>query len=51
MKLASNTGMLVLGVWLILLGALPLLNINFDGQATLLNAIAVVAGVLLLMNK
>jgi hypothetical protein len=51
MKLASNTGMLVLAVWLILFGALPLLNISFDGQQTLLNAVAIAAGVLILMNK
>jgi hypothetical protein len=51
MKLASNTGMLVLGIWLILLGALPLLNISFNGQQTLLNALAIAAGVLILANK
>jgi hypothetical protein len=51
MKLASNTGMLVLAVWLILVGGLPLLNISFDGQQMLLNAVAIAAGVLILMNK
>jgi hypothetical protein len=51
MKLAANSGMLVLGIWLLLLGALPLLNVNFDGQQTLLNILAIAAGVLILMNK
>jgi hypothetical protein len=51
MKLASNTGMMVLGIWLILFGALPLLNISFQGQATVLSVLAVAAGVLILMNK
>ncbi len=51
MKLASNQGMLLLGVWLVLLGGLPLLGISFQGQAALLNVLAVAAGVLILMNK
>jgi hypothetical protein len=51
MKLASNLGMLLLGIWLILTGALPLLNISFQGVGTLLNVLAVAAGVLILMNK
>lgn len=51
MKLASNLGMLLLGVWLVLTGLLPLLNIAFQGQATLMSVLAVVAGVLILMNK
>jgi hypothetical protein len=51
MKLATNTGMLLLGIWLILTGALPLLNIAFQGEATLLSVLAVAAGVFILMNK
>jgi hypothetical protein len=51
MKLAANPGMLVLGIWLILYGAVPLLNLSFEGLPMLLNVLAVVAGVLLLMNK
>ena len=51
MKLASNPGMLVLGIWLILFGALPLLNINFDGLPMLMNVLAIAAGALILMNK
>jgi ABC-type thiamin/hydroxymethylpyrimidine transport system permease subunit len=51
MKIGSNPGMLLLGVWLILSGILPLLNINFQGQAPLLQILAAAAGVLILMNK
>jgi hypothetical protein len=51
MKLASNSGMLVLGIWLVLFGALPLLNINFDARPMVMNLLAVVAGTLILMNK
>jgi hypothetical protein len=51
MKLASNLGMLLLGIWLVLFGALPLLNISFQGQGAILNVLAIAAGVLILMNK
>lgn len=30
MKLTSSIGMLLLGVWLILMGAMPLLNLSFS---------------------
>lgn len=51
MKLASNLGMLLLGIWLVLTGALPLLGIAFQGEAAVLNVLAIAAGVLILMNK
>ena len=51
MKLASNVGMLLLGLWVILYGAFPLLNIPFQGRDGLLHILAVAAGALILMNK
>ena len=51
MKLASNSGMMLLGIWLVLYGALPLLKISFDGQEPLMRLLAVAAGALVLMNK
>jgi hypothetical protein len=51
MKLASNTGMMLLGIWLILLGTLPILGIQFELQGMLLNGLAIAAGVMILMNK
>jgi hypothetical protein len=51
MKIASNPGMLLLGIWLILTCALPLLNISFQGQVPLLQILGIAAGVLILMNK
>jgi hypothetical protein len=41
--------MLLLGVWLVLTGALPLLNINLD--ARLLGILAAAAGAMILANK
>jgi hypothetical protein len=49
MKLASNLGMLLLGIWLIISGAAQLLNFGFPPQ--ILAALAVAAGVMILMNK
>jgi hypothetical protein len=50
MKLASNTGMMLLGIWLILYGVVPLLRLDFDVSAVL-QILAVAAGAFLLMNK
>lgn len=49
MKLSNNLGMLLLGIWLILTGSLPLLNLNFAASGTLLAILAVAAGVLILL--
>jgi hypothetical protein len=51
MKLTSSIGMFLLGVWLILVGAMPLLNLSFQGSATILNVLAVVAGCFLVVGK
>jgi hypothetical protein len=51
MKLAANSGMLVLGIWLILFGALPLLDIDFAARPTVMNLLAIAAGALILTNK
>jgi len=51
MKLAANPGMLLLGIWLILTGLLPLLNLNFNGLGLLMNILAIAAGALILMNR
>ena len=51
MKLASNTGMLLLGIWLVLTGLIPLLHLDFQALPTLMNVLAVAAGAMILMNK
>jgi hypothetical protein len=50
MKLATNTGMMLLGIWLILYGLIPLLNLNLN-IGPLLNILAIAAGVLILMDR
>jgi hypothetical protein len=51
MKLPKNLGMLLLGVWLILTGLIPLLNLTFSGLGTLLAALAIAAGALILLGR
>ncbi len=50
MKISSNLGMILLAIWLILTGLLPLLGISFPGAATLLAILAIAAGVLILLG-
>ena len=53
MSSPRNLGMLLLAVWLILFGVLsaPFLGISFTYSGDLLAVLAIVAGVLLLLQK
>ena len=47
-----NLGMLLLGLWLILTGLLPLLNIRVSSTvATGLGVLGIVAGILILLRR
>jgi hypothetical protein len=48
MKLTKNLGMLLLGIWLILSGVIPLLHLSFSGLGTLMAILAIAAGALIL---
>jgi hypothetical protein len=51
MTMPKSLSMRVLAVWLILTGALALLHISFPYERTVLDVIAIAAGVLLLVGK
>ncbi len=51
MKLTRNIGMLLLAIWLILTGLIPLLNFSFSGQGTAMAILAIAAGVLILVGR
>jgi len=51
MKVTRNLGMLLLGVWLIATGLIPLLNVSFSGLGTLMAALAIAAGVLIIVGR
>jgi hypothetical protein len=43
--------MLLLGVWLIIYGLIPLLELSFSGLGTLMSVLAIAAGALILIGK
>lgn len=51
MKLTKNLGMLLLGIWLIFNGLIPLLNLSFSGLGTLMAILAIAAGGFILVGR
>jgi hypothetical protein len=49
--LTRNLGMLLLAIWLMLGGLMPLLNLSFSGAGTVMAIIAIAAGVLILIGR
>lgn len=47
----KNLGRLLLAIWLILQGIIPLINFSFSGLDLVLALLAVAAGVLLILNR
>lgn len=50
-RLTRNLGMLLLAIWLILSGLMPLLHFSFSGAGTIMAILAVAAGVLILVGR
>ena len=50
-RLLLNPGMTLLAVWLIAVGAVPLLGIGSPGVSTIMSITAIAAGVLLLWQR
>jgi hypothetical protein len=49
---SRNLGMLLLGIWLILTGLLPLLNVRISPTVSMgLAVLAIVAGILILLRR
>ncbi len=51
MKLTKNLGMLLLGIWLILTGLIPLMHLGISGLGTIMTILAIAAGVLILLGR
>jgi hypothetical protein len=51
MKVTKNLGMLLLGIWLIATGLIPLLNLSFSGLGTLMAILAIAAGALIVVGR
>jgi hypothetical protein len=50
-RLTGDLGMLLLGLWLILTGLIPLLNLSYSGLGVILQVLAIAAGVLILQGR
>jgi hypothetical protein len=51
MKVTKNLGMLLLGIWLIATGLIPLLDLSFSGLGTVMAILAIAAGALILVGR
>jgi hypothetical protein len=51
MKFTKNLGMLLLGIWLILSGLIPLLHLSFSALGLLMAILAIVAGAFILLGR
>jgi hypothetical protein len=51
MGLTKNIGMILLAVWLILSGLIPLLNLSFSGVGMLMAILAIAAGVFIVIGR
>jgi hypothetical protein len=51
MQVTKNLGMLLVGIWLIATGLIPLLNLSFSGLGTLMAVLAIAAGACILVGR
>ena len=51
MRITKNVGMLLLAVWLIVTGLIPLLNLSFSGLGTIMAILAIAAGALIIVGR
>ena len=51
MRVTKNLGMLLLGIWLILTGLLPMLHVGLGELGIAMELLAIVAGALILLGR
>jgi len=51
MKFTRNIGMLLLAVWLVLTGLIPLLKLSFSGLSVVMAVLAIAAGILIVVGR
>ena len=51
MKVTRNLGMLLLALWLVMTGLIPLLNLSFSGLGMVMHILAIAAGVLIVVGR
>lgn len=50
-KLTKNLGMILLGIWLIMTGLIPLLHLNFEGLSLIMTILAIASGAFILLGR
>ena len=50
-KLTKSLGMILLGIWLIMTGLIPLLHFNFQGLSLIMAVFAIATGLLILLGR
>ncbi len=51
MKTTRSIGLLLLAIWLILQGLIPLLHFSFAGLSVVMAILAIAAGILILLGR
>jgi hypothetical protein len=51
MKLTKKPGMLLLGIWLVLKGIIPLFHLSFSGLGTVMAVLVIAAGAFILLER
>jgi hypothetical protein len=51
LRLTKSIGMILLGIWLIMTGLIPLLHLNFEGLPLIMAILAIVTGALILLGE
>jgi hypothetical protein len=51
MKGIRNIGFILLGIWLIASGLIPLLHLSFSGMHNIMAVMAVAAGILIIVGR
>jgi len=51
MKITKNLGFLLLGIWLIVSGLLQFVDLSIPSMGVILSALAIAAGVMILLGK
>jgi hypothetical protein len=50
-RLTKNLGMILLGIWLIMTGLIPLFHLNFDGLYQIMAVLAIISGAFILLGR
>lgn len=50
-KMTNNMGLMLLGIWLIMTGLIPLLHLSFEGLPLIMAILAIVSGILVLFGR